>query len=125
MGFFFSIGIGIGVIVYQVENNVYKVLRYFIDLKEIGIYLVDEDENIRGFLVFENELNYFLMLFDEKVIEIFKKIGMSCELVVKIIVINENRKSKIYDLKELVEYLNVSERSVRCILNKIVNVGLG
>ncbi|NJB05153.1 transcriptional regulator, partial [Clostridioides difficile] len=125
MGFSLSIGIGTGVTAYQAENNAHKALRHSIDSKEIGIYLVDEDENIRGPLASENELNYSLMLSDEKVIEISKKTGMSCESVAKIIAINENRKSKIYDSKELAEYLNVSERSARRILNKIVNAGLG
>ncbi|HBH3656860.1 TPA: transcriptional regulator [Clostridioides difficile] len=125
MGFSLSIGIGTGVTAYQAENNAHKALRHSIDSKEIGIYLVDEDENIRGPLASENELNYSLMLSDEKVIEISKKTGMSCESVAKIIAISENRKSKIYDSKELAEYLNVSERSARRILNKIVNAGLG
>lgn len=74
MGFSLSIGIGTGVTAYQAENNAHKALRHSIDSKEIGIYLVDEDENIRGPLASENELNYSLMLSDEKVIEISKRL---------------------------------------------------
>ena len=39
--------------------------------------------------------------------------------------ISESRNNSVYDTKELADYLDISDRSARRILNKIVDSGFG
>ncbi len=123
-GFSLGVGIGIGTTAYQAETNGYKALKRCIDSKDFDIYLVD-DEIIKGPLGTDNELSYSLIASDERLIEISEKTGLSCESVAKIMAISESRKSSVYDTKELADYLDISDRSARRILNKIVDSGFG
>lgn len=125
IGFSLGVGIGIGVTAYKAESNGYKALQKCMDSKDLDIFLVDEDDNLKGPLGDENEINYSLVASNEYLIDISEKTGLSCESVARIIAINEVRKSKVYDAKELADYLHISERSSRRILNKILSADLG
>ncbi len=125
IGFLLGIGIGIGITAYQAENNGYKALKRCRDSEELYIYSVDDKDCIKGPLGLDNELKYSLVTSDEKIMNISNSVGISCESVVKIMAINDVRQSKIYDTKELADYLDISERTSRRILNKIVSSGLG
>lgn len=120
-----GIGIGIGITAYQAEANGYNALKRSLDSKDFEIYSVDEDEIITGPLGADNELSYSLIALDKYIIEISEKTGLSCESVAKISAMNETRQSSVYDTKELAECLDISDRSARRILNKIVDSGLG
>ncbi len=125
IGFSLSVGIGFGVTAFKAETNAHKALQRSIDSKENEMYLIDEEENIRGPLGLSNEIMYCLVPKDKSVIEISESTGLSCETVSKIIAINETRNSNVYDSKELAGYLDISERSARRILQKIISANLG
>lgn len=125
IGFYLSVGIGIGTTAYQAEANGYKALKRCTDSKEYGMFSIDEYDVIKGPLGLDNELSYSLVASDEYIIEVSEKTGLSCESIAKIMAISETRKSKIYDTKELADYLDMSERSARRILNKITSTDFG
>lgn len=124
-GFLLGVGIGIGITAYQAEINGYKALKRCIDSKSYDIYMIDENDFIKGPLGLKEELNYSLAASNEHLMDISEKTGLSCESVSKLMAISETRKSKVYDTKELADYLYISERSARRILNKILNANLG
>lgn len=125
IGFSLNVGLGVGTTSYQAETNARKSLGKSIDYKSSHIYMVDEDDNMIGPLGEENEMNYSLKVSDEHLMYISDKTGLSCESIVKIMALNETRKSNIYDSKELADLLDLSERSARRILQKIVAASLG
>lgn len=125
IGFSLNIGIGVGITAYQAETNARKALRRSKDSKDQSVFIVKEDNSIVGPLGTSNEIKYQLVATDENIINLSKKIGLSCESIAKIIGINEARKSKVYDAKELAGHLDISERSARRILNKIVQADFG
>lgn len=124
-GFSLGIGIGIGNTAYQAESNGYKALKRCLNSKDFEIYLIDEEDIIKGPLGSDNEISYSLVASEEYLIEISEKTGLSCESIAKIMAISETRQSKVYDTKELADYLDISDRSARRILNKIVEAELG
>lgn len=125
IGLSLNIGLGIGTTSYQAETNARKALMKSIDSKSSHIYMVDEDNTMIGPLGEEGELHYSLKVSDEKLIQISENTGLSCESIVKIMALSETRKSNIYDSKELADLLDLSERSARRILQKIVTSNLG
>ncbi|MEG1312051.1 MAG: transcriptional regulator [Romboutsia sp.] len=125
IGFSLNVGMGIGTTSYEADTNARKALTKSIDSKCSHIYMVDENDNIIGPLGEDNKINYTLKVSDEYLISISEKTGLSCESIVKIIALNEARKSKIYDSKKLADLLDLSERSARRILQKIVVSNLG
>lgn len=125
IGFSLCIGIGFGQTAFNAETNARKALQRSVDSKENDIYSIDVDENIKGPLGSENEIMYSLITKDKNIIEISDKTGLSCETISKIIAISETRNSNVYDSKELAGYLDISERSARRILQKIISVNLG
>lgn len=125
IGFSLKVGIGIGTTAYQAETNAYKSLDKCSDSKNFDIFSIDENNNIKGPLGSYNELNYSLVTTDEHIIDISNKTGLSCESIARLMAISDTRQSKVYDAKELADYLDISERSARRILNKIVTSDLG
>lgn len=125
VGFSLCVGIGFGTTAFKAETNAHKALQRSIDSKDNYMYLIDEDENIRGPLGSEDEMEYCLVPKDKSIIEISESTGLGCETISKIIAISENRNSYVYDSKELAGYLDISERSARRILQKIILANLG
>lgn len=125
VGFSLNIGIGLGITAYQAEANAYKALSKSTNSKNLDIFLVDEYNKIKGPLGSGDEINYSLIASDKNIIDISSKTGLSCESISKLIAISETRKSNVYDTKEIADYLDISERSARRILNKIISADLG
>jgi DNA-binding transcriptional regulator YiaG len=125
MGFVLCTGIGIGFTAYQAETNAYKSAKRSESSNNKDIFLIDEKENLKGPLKSKKQLDYSIASTDKNVIEISEKTGLSSESVSKIISINKIRQSKVYDAKEFADYLDISERSARRILNKIVSANFG
>lgn len=119
-GFSLCVGIGIGNTAYQAESNAYNSLKRSLDSSDFEIYLIDENEVIKGPLGSDVELSYSLVASDENVLNISQNTGLSGESIAKIMAISKTRQSKVYDTKELADYLNISDRSARRILNKLV-----
>ena len=125
LGFDLNIGIGFGATAFKAEINATKAVERGIDSKEFYIYSIDEDENLTGPLGMDNEISYCIIPNDKSILEISNQTGLSCETISKIIGISEVRGSKIYDSKELAGYLDISDRSARRILQKIISAKLG
>lgn len=125
VGFSLCVGIGFGITAFKAETNAHKALQRSINSKDNDMYLIDEDENIRGPLCSEDEMAYCLIPKDKSIIEISESTGLGCETISKIIAISKTRNSNIYDSKELAGYLDISERSARRILQKIISANLG
>lgn len=125
LGFELCTGIGSGFTAYQAETNAYKAVKRSESSKENHLFSIDENDNIIGPLLTKKQLNYSLASNDKKIIEISDKTGLSCESIAKIMSISKVRQSKVYDAKEFADYLDISERSARRILNKIVDTGYG
>ncbi|MDR1774302.1 MAG: transcriptional regulator [Clostridioides sp.] len=123
VGFILYAGIGIGYTAYQAESNAYNSLKKSEESKGNDIYLIDEKENLKGPLKSEKELHYSLISKDEKILEICKKTKVRFEYIARIISINNIKQNKIYDSRELADYLNMSERSASRIINKLVDGG--
>ncbi|MDK2562386.1 transcriptional regulator [Romboutsia sedimentorum] len=124
IGFTLNIGIGLGKTAYEAESNAHKALKESNNSKGRDIFLVDEKNNLTGPLGNENEISYSIINNDENTINISQKTSLSCEYVNKIMSINKSRQSSVYDSKELAGYLDISERSARRILQKIMDADL-
>lgn len=120
-----NIGIGMGITVYKAESNARKALDYSLKRKKLEIYQIDERDVLKGPLDTERQLQYELISSDPKIREIAMKTGLSEHSVLKIISIAEARKSYIFDAHQLAECLEVTTRSARRIMNKILDAGYG
>jgi hypothetical protein len=121
MGFILCAGIGLGHTAYQAELNAYNSLKRSELSKNNEVFIIDEKENVIGPLKSEKELHYSIISKDKHILEISKKTGVSFEYIAKIISINKLKQNKIYDSKELADYLNISERSANRIIKKLVS----
>lgn len=120
-----DVGIGMGLTVYKAEMNARKALEQSVRRKKHELFLVDEKDVLLGPLDTERQLRYELISSDPKIREIAAKTGLSEHSVLKVIAIAEARKSYIFDAHELAECLEVTVRSARRIMNKIMDSGYG
>ncbi|MEG2295651.1 MAG: transcriptional regulator, partial [Oscillospiraceae bacterium] len=124
-GFLLHLGIGAGFTVYKAEINARKALNRSLSQKKPSIFLVNEQDDIIGPLNSKESIQYSLISSDKTIIALSKQSGLSCESISKIIATCIVRKSKVFDAGEFADCLNISTRSARRILNKLVNVELG
>lgn len=120
-----NVGIGMGLTVYKAEMNARKALDNSVRRKKQELFQVDEKDVLLGPLDTERQLRYELISSDPKIREIAAKTGLSEHSVLKVIAIAEARKSYIFDAHELAECLEVTVRSARRIMNKIMDAGYG
>lgn len=124
-GFTLHLGIGAGFTVYKAEMNARKALNHSLKYKNFSIFLVNEQDEIIGPLNTNETKQYALVSSDKEVLKLSAQSGLSCQSISKIIVTCKARKSKIFDAAEFADCLNISTRSARRILNKLVSVNLG
>lgn len=120
-----NVGIGIGYTAHKADMNARKALDYSLKRGKREVYKIDENDVLEGPLGFEQELKYELISSDPYVQEIAAKTGLSMHSVLRIIAISEARNSYVFDAYELAECLEVTARSARRIMNKIMDSGLG
>ena len=120
-----DVGIGMGLTVYKADMNARKALEQSVRRKKQELFLVDEKDVLLGPLDTERQLRYELISSDPKIREIAAKTGLSEHSVLKVIAIAQARKSFIFDAHELAECLEVTVRSARRIMNKIMDSGYG
>ncbi|MDU1412808.1 MAG: transcriptional regulator [Clostridium sp.] len=125
LGLTIKVGIGIGVTAYQAEANAYKCLNRHVDSNDFHLFLIDENDIIKGPLGSLNEINYSIASSDKNTMDISDATGLSCESISKLIAISNTRKNNIYSSKDLADNLNISERSARRILNKLITSNYG
>ena len=120
-----NVGIGMGITSYKADMNARKALEYAIKRGKKEIYQIDEDNVLEGPLGVEKQLRYELISSDPRIQDIASRTGLSVRSVLKIIAIAEARKSYVFDAHELAECLDVTTRSARRIMNRIMDAGLG
>lgn len=120
-GFTMTAGIGIGTTAYQSESNARKALEHSEQIKEKHIYLVNENDTLIGPLGQRNKLAYELVSSNAHVIELARKADMSPTYISKLLSIIQIRKDTVFDAETLADYLHISPRSARRILNKLIS----
>lgn len=124
-GVSFDAGIGMGVTAYQAESNARKALEFTMKKKKGEIFCIDENKVCIGPVGMEKKLEYELISSDPWIQEIADRTRMSTRSILKIIAIAETRKSFVFDAHELAACLDITVRSARRIMNKIMDAGLG
>ena len=120
-----NIGIGMGITANKAEMNARYALDYALKRKKQEIYWIDQEDSIQGPIGHDTLLKYELISSDPRIQEIAEKCGLSAVSVRKIIAVAEMRKNFVFDAKELAQCLDVTARSARRIMNKIMDAGLG
>lgn len=124
-GIFLNVGIGTGMTANKAEMNAREALNYSLKREKQEIYWIDNVHTIQGPVGRDTMLKYELISSDPKVQEIAAKSGLSAASVRKIIAIAEARQSYVFDAHELAQCLDVTVRSARRVMNKIMDAGLG
>lgn len=125
LGMQLNVGIGQGVTAYKADINARKALNCSLKKGKMGIYQVDENDVLEGPLGMERQLKYQLISSDPRIQEIARKTGLSVPSILKISAIAEARQNDIFDAHELAECLEITTRSARRIMNKIMDAGYG
>lgn len=125
LGMQLNVGIGRGLTAYKADMNARKALDCSLKKGKQGIYQVDENDVLEGPLGVEQPLKYELITSDPRIQNIAKETGLSVPSVLKIMAISEVRKNHVFDAHELAECLEVTPRSARRIMNKIMDAGYG
>lgn len=118
-------GIGMGMTAYRAEMNARDALRYSLKRGRQEIYCINEENVLEGPIGQEQQLQYELISSDPKIQEIAARTGLSERSVLKIMAIEGARQSHVFDAHELADCLEVTVRSARRIMNKIMEAGLG
>lgn len=122
MKFRASIGVGFGNTAYDAEYNARIGLDY---AKESGgdcVFLVDQDHNITGPFGKENQLEYSLGSFDEKILGIAEVTGLSGKNINRIFAMKKKHGSRV-TAQDVAYYLQMTDRSARRILSLLEDHG--
>lgn len=118
-------GLGFGNTGWNAEYNATNALEMAQKSSKAAFYIIDENNKIRGPINGSNETNYDLLVFDEKINEIAKNIGISATYLSKILSIMKKTNEKSFSSDTLGHYLGITERSARRILERIISAGYG
>ena len=124
-GLSLNAGIGMGMTAYRAEMNARGALAYSRKRSSQEIYCINDENVMEGPLGLEQQLKYEMISPDPKIQEIAGRTGLSARSVLKIMAISEARQSRVFDAHELADCLEVTVRSARRIMNKIMDAGLG
>lgn len=123
VGFQLNVGIGNALTAYQSESNARKALRQSMQSKENYSFMVDENGNLFGPLGKEQSLEYELVATDEGVLRIAGETGMSPTSIARLQSIIKVRKSGNFDVDQLADCLQVTQRSARRVAMKLTEAG--
>ncbi len=124
-GICMNAGIGMGITAYRAETNARDALAYGMKRNRQEIYCINAENVMEGPFGQEQQLKYELISSDPKIRDIAARTGLSERSVLKIMAIAQARKSYVFDAHELADCLEVTARSARRIMNKIMDAGLG
>jgi len=120
----FSGGIGYGHTVYRAEMNARMALNRAISYDGACLYKMESNGRLEGpFREGEFALSYQLQETDNYVKKIAEKIGLSTAYIGKIESLIEKTNTNLFSAEEFGSSLDISSRSARRILNKIVDKG--
>lgn len=120
-----NIGIGMGVTANKAEMNARHALKYTVKHGNQDIYWIDDSQTMQGPLGKEIQFGYQMISSDPELLEAAEKTGLSMASILKIIAIAEARQSFVFDAHQLAECLEVTVRSARRIMNRIMEAGYG
>lgn len=120
-----NVGIGMGVTANKAEMNAREALDYTLKRGRQEIYWIDQARTLQGPIGQDRQLKYELISSDPRVLEITRRSGLSAASVQKIIAVAEARQSFVFDAHELAQCLEVTVRSARRIMNRVMESGLG
>lgn len=118
-------GLGFGNTGWNAEYNATNALEIAEKAPKAAFYIIDENNKIRGPINSSNETNYDLLVYDEKINETAKRIGISVTYLSKILAIMKKTDEKAFSSDTLGHYLGITERSARRILEKFTSTGYG
>lgn len=116
-------GIGFGNTGWNAEYNAKNALAMAEKALNATFYIIDENNKIKGPINGEDEVNYDLYVYDEKINEVAKEIGVSSTYLSKVLSIMEKKGEKNFSSDTLGHYLGITERSARRIIEKFINSG--
>ena len=105
--------------------NAREALDYTLKRGRQEIYWIDQARTLQGPIGQDRQLKYELISSDPRVLEITRRSGLSAASVQKIIAVAEARQSFVFDAHELAQCLEVTVRSARRIMNRVMESGLG
>ena len=112
-------GIGYGSTSYIAEMSARKALNNSISYNKPSLFIMDGNE-VSGPIGEKSELFYDIKISDKKVIKIAETSGVNVLHIVKLISLSQKTKKNEFDSQEVAAYLNITERSARRILKKLV-----
>jgi len=118
-------GLGFGNTGWDAEYNAQNALELSEKLPQASLYIIDEKSQIRGPISGENEIEYESYVYDKRMNEIAKQIGISNTYLSKILSIMKKKNESVLSADILGQYLDITERSARRILDKFVVAGYG
>lgn len=118
-------GMGMGVTANQAEMNAREALSYTLKRDRQEIFWIDQDRTLQGPMGLEALLRYELISSDPHVLELARKTGLSVASVQKVIAVAEARQSYVFDAHELAQCLDITVRSARRVINRIMDACLG
>lgn len=116
-------GLGFGNTGWNAEYNATTALEIAEKSLNAAFYIIDENNKISGPISDLNENSYDLQVYDEKINEIAKKIGVSVTYLSKIASIMKKNNETIFSSDTLGHYLGITERSARRVLEKFISAG--
>lgn len=124
-GFNLFVGVGIGITAYKAELNARKAMEYSIESEQQEIFQIDENHVLESYSEDTAKLKYCKITSNPQIQSLSENIGLSVDSILKIISISQVRQSYTYDANELADCLNITIRSARRIMNKIISAGYG
>lgn len=118
-------GLGFGNTGWNAEYNATTALEIAEKSSNAAFYIIDENYKVRGPIRSSSERFYDLQVYDEKMNEVAKKIGISVTYLSKIISVIKKTNQNSFSSDTLGHYLGITERSARRILERIINSGYG
>jgi len=115
-------GIGIGSTAFEAEKSAQTALSHSRQQPHGGVFFVHDDQ-IRGPLGEEEELQYRTRIGDNTLLRIAKEIGINPSYVDRIRAIMDKTGKKTFDSEALAVCLGIGERSARRVLKKLVDSG--
>ena len=116
-------GMGFGNTGWNAEYNATIALEIAEKSSNAAFYIVDENSKVKGPISDANENNYDLLVYDEKINEIAKKIGVSSTYLSKLVSIMKKTNQNTFSSDTFGHYLGVTERSARRLLEKFISAG--
>lgn len=114
-------GLGFGNTGWNAEYNAKNALDMAEKSSNSAFYIIDENNKIKGPINTEEEVNYDLYVYDDKINETAKEIGISATYLSKILSIMKKNGEESFSSDTLGHYLGITERSARRIIEKFVN----